>query len=189
LVSKITGAERKVLEGRGSEALNEGSEVVGDPELLKVLRRRSGRRGGGGGGGRGNGGELRRDGDGVGEGLDLVGLAEGGRFKDVGLLGGFSGEFFGFLGGFGDEIGDPRGGRRESLRLFRGLFGEGLGALPQVLHWSLGEERKKLKREKRREEKRREEKEEDEEEKRRLGEEDWRICLTWKRQRMVTGED
>jgi len=43
LASKITGTERKVLEGGGSEALDEGSEVVGDPELLEVLLRRSGR--------------------------------------------------------------------------------------------------------------------------------------------------
>lgn len=91
---------------------------------------------------------MRRDSDGVGERLDLVSLAEGGRFKDVGLLGGFGGEFFGFLGGFGDEIGDPGRGRSESLRLFGSFFGEGLGALPQVLHWSPGEERKKLKRKK-----------------------------------------
>lgn len=43
LVSKITGTERKVLEGGGSEAPDKGSQVVGNAELLEVLRRRGGR--------------------------------------------------------------------------------------------------------------------------------------------------
>lgn len=43
MVSKITGTERKVLEGGGSEAPDKGSQVVGNAELLEVLRRRGGR--------------------------------------------------------------------------------------------------------------------------------------------------
>lgn len=120
---RFIGSEGKVLERGGSEALDEGSEVVGDTELLEIQRRGGGRRSGGGGG------------DGVGEGLDLVGLAEGGGLEDVGLLGGLGGELFGFLGRFGDEIGDARGGRSEGLGFLRRLFGEGLGALPEILHW------------------------------------------------------
>lgn len=39
--TEITGIEREVLEGGGSEALNEGSEIVGDAEFLEVFFLRS----------------------------------------------------------------------------------------------------------------------------------------------------
>lgn len=145
---RFVGTKRKVLEGGGSEALDEGSEVISDAELLELLRRGGGRGGGGGSGGGGNGGELGRNRDGVGEGLDLVCLAKRGGFEDVGLLGGFGGELLRFLGGFGDEIGDPGGGRGQGLGFLRGLFGEGLRALPQVLHCRRRREKQERKKEK-----------------------------------------
>jgi len=54
---------------------------------------------------------LRRNGNVIGKGLDLISLTESGGFDLIGFLGSFDGEFFGFLGGFGDEIGDSRSGR------------------------------------------------------------------------------
>lgn len=128
----ITGIEREVLEGGGSEALNEGSEIVGDTKFLEVFLR--GRRGGwcSGGGGGGNGGELRGNGDGVGEGLDLVSLAECGGFDLVGFLRCLGGDLLRLLGGFGDEIGDPGGGggAAQCLRFLRSFFRERLRSLP-----------------------------------------------------------
>lgn len=147
---KITGTEGKVLEGGGSESSDEGSEIVGDAELLEVgvvgwKGRGGGRRRGGGGGGGNGGRDLGRDGDAVGEGLDAVGVLGGlggnGGLDLFGPLGGLGGQLLRLLGGLRDEIGDPGGGGGgggEGLGLLRRFFGEGLRSLPQVLHCWLG---------------------------------------------------
>lgn len=96
-----------MFERGGSKSLNKRSKIISDTKSFKVFHRRSyGRTCCGGC----NGGELRRNGDVIGKGLDLTGLTESGGFDLICFLGSFRGEFFGFLGGFGDEIGDSRSG-------------------------------------------------------------------------------
>ena len=96
-----------MFERGGSKSLNKRSKIIGDTESLKVFYRRSYSRTCCSSG---NCGELRRNGDVIGKGLDLIGLTESGGFDLICFLGSFGGEFFGFLGGFGDEIGYSRGG-------------------------------------------------------------------------------
>lgn len=92
-----------MLEGIRRQPLDEVSQIVGDAELLELLRRRlSGGGGGSGGGGVDDVGEVRRNDLGDGEGLDLIGLLEGGCFDLVGFLGGLGGELAGAFGGLGD---------------------------------------------------------------------------------------
>jgi hypothetical protein len=68
-----------VFEGGGSETLNEGSEIIGDAESLEILftrsRRKCGRSGSCGSSGS-NCGELRRNGNVIGERLDLISLTD-----------------------------------------------------------------------------------------------------------------
>lgn len=91
-----------MLEGIGSESLDEVSEIVGDSELLEFRRGRRLNGGGRGGIDDRERGELRGDDLRDGEGLDLIGLLKRRRFDLVGFFRRLGRELSGSLGGFGD---------------------------------------------------------------------------------------